>query len=614
MTKPIKGRQWATLGVLLLLVIAACFGVILTRQTASPAQPDSTAQSQSLVDQSPLSIARSMAPLASNGEQQHLSEQALRLADHEVDLAFADALRNAAKHPVAPNPETRQLSVRLDRARSRQKADQDLADQLKKKIAAVPERERDSVQQQLELLQAQLELDQDEVEDAQEDLARAGGDPKSRIQRLLDEHEAGTHQANTNPVARIGDVPNPSASNLLNQFSAWRALREKEQQLQNAKNQADSAAAYLSKAHDQLESRVETEKASNARLTANSTDSVGADQSPKETGGTAGALTSLHHLSDDQKSLSSLDKRVEDHQELAQVYGSWISIVAQDRRTALHGLTQSSLWILLIVLFAYLISRVLDQVVTDASAEKRKLRTIRTVSRFALQAVALLLIIVVVFGTPNQTPTILGLAGAGLTVAMKDFIVAFFGWFVLMGRNGLRVGDWVEINGVVGEVSEIGVLRTVLFETGNWNDAGHPTGRKVAFVNSFAIEGHFFNFSTTGQWLWDELQVLVPASENPYPLIDSIQKLVTEETASGARAAEEEWQQAASRQRLAAVSAAPAINVRPTSSGVQVLVRYITRAHERYEVRTRLYQAIVDLLHRRNAAHVTVGSSSGKGN
>ena len=79
------------------------------------------------------------------------------------------------------------------------------------------------------------------------------------------------------------------------------------------------------------------------------------------------------------------------------------------------------------------------------------------------------------------------MAGAGLTVALKDFIVAFFGWFILMGKHGIREGDWVEINGIGGEVVEIGVLRTILLETGNWNDAGHPTGRKVSFVNSFAI-------------------------------------------------------------------------------------------------------------------------------
>jgi small-conductance mechanosensitive channel len=77
------------------------------------------------------------------------------------------------------------------------------------------------------------------------------------------------------------------------------------------------------------------------------------------------------------------------------------------------------------------------------------------------------LILIVILGVPSQMPTIIGLAGAGLTVALKDFIVAFFGWFVLMGKNGLRVGDWVEIDGVAGEVVEINLLRTVLLETGN---------------------------------------------------------------------------------------------------------------------------------------------------
>jgi small-conductance mechanosensitive channel len=207
----------------------------------------------------------------------------------------------------------------------------------------------------------------------------------------------------------------------------------------------------------------------------------------------------------------------------------------------------------------------------------------------------------VLFGIPNQMPTILGLAGAGLTVALKDFIVAFVGWFVLMGRNGVRVGDWVEINGVVGEVVEINLLRTVLLETGNWTDTGHPTGRKVAFVNSYAIEGHFFNFSTSGQWLWDEVEIMVPSSENPYPIIDAIHKLVEKDTQANAQAAEHEWQSAMGSYRtVQAVSAAPAINLRPTTSGVEVHVRYITRARERFATRTRLYQDLVGLLHHRH--------------
>jgi small-conductance mechanosensitive channel len=168
-----------------------------------------------------------------------------------------------------------------------------------------------------------------------------------------------------------------------------------------------------------------------------------------------------------------------------------------------------------------------------------------------------------------------------------------------MGRNGLRVGDWVEINGVVGEVVEIGLLRTVILETGNWTDAGHPTGRKVAFVNGFAIEGHYFNFSTTGQWLWDELQISVPSSQDPYTVIEAIHKIVEKDTESNARLAEQEWKTSVARQRVPSVSAAPAINLRPTGSGVEVHVRYITRANERYATRARLYQEIVRVMHGR---------------
>jgi len=200
---------------------------------------------------------------------------------------------------------------------------------------------------------------------------------------------------------------------------------------------------------------------------------------------------------------------------------------------------------------------------------------------------------------PSETTTILGLAGAGLTVAMKDFIVAFFGWFVLMGRNGIRVGDWVEINGVAGEVVEIGLLKTVLLETGNWTDSGHPTGRRVSFVNSFAIEDHFFNFSTSGQWMWDELQLTIPADQDPYAVVEQLQQLVAKDTENNARKAEEEWHSATTRYRVQSFSAEPAINVRPTGSGVEVRVRYITRAYERHETRQRLYQAVVELMHKK---------------
>src|SRR5437773_6143740 len=76
--------------------------------------------------------------------------------------------------------------------------------------------------------------------------------------------------------------------------------------------------------------------------------------------------------------------------------------------------------------------------------DRRQIQTLHTVTRVAVQVTAVLLILLVVLGPPGQLGTFLGFAGAGLTVALKDFIVGFIGWFVLMGKNGIRLGDWVE--------------------------------------------------------------------------------------------------------------------------------------------------------------------------
>ncbi len=229
--------------------------------------------------------------------------------------------------------------------------------------------------------------------------------------------------------------------------------------------------------------------------------------------------------------------------------------------------------------------------------DRKRFLTLRSVIMVSTRVLGIILVLLVIFGVPSQFATVLALAGAGLTVALKDFIVGFFGWFVLMGSNGIRPGDWVEINGVGGEVLEVGLLRTVLLETGDWSDAGHPTGRKVTFVNSFAIEGHYFNFSTSGQWMWDELQVDIPGDQDPYPIADEIKKIVAKETDANARVAEKEWERVTLSHGSTAFKAEPAMNLRPKNGGVSVAIRYITRANERHELRARLYRSVLELLH-----------------
>jgi small-conductance mechanosensitive channel len=249
--------------------------------------------------------------------------------------------------------------------------------------------------------------------------------------------------------------------------------------------------------------------------------------------------------------------------------------------------------VLLVILIMKAVRRAFGQ-----QADRKRLHQLRIISNIAVQVVGVLVILLIVFGPPTQMATIVGLTTAGLTVVMKDFIVAFFGWFALMGKNGVRLGDWVEIKGVSGEVIEIGVLKTVLLEMGNWTSTGHPTGRRVAFVNSYAIEGHYFNFSTAGQWLWDELQVTLPFSGDPYQMAEQIRQTVERETQADATEAEREWERVTRQYGTRPFSAKPAVDLRPSVEGLSVIVRYITRAPQRYEMKSHLFTAIVDLLHK----------------
>lgn len=297
-----------------------------------------------------------------------------------------------------------------------------------------------------------------------------------------------------------------------------------------------------------------------------------------------------------------MGKRIRDFQELASTYGQWALLVKADQRSAAHDMIESALWIVLTLLTVFVINRLIDHFFARLTLEQKQRATLHAVVRFSVQAVAVLVILFVIFGKPSQLSTILGLATAGLTVALKDFIVSFMGWFVLMGRNGIHVGDWVEINGVRGEVIEIGLLRTVLLETGNWTAAGQPTGRQVTFLNSFAVEGHYFNFSSSGQWLWDEVEVLIPEGRNPYPLVEEIRDIVVKETEGNAQTAELEWQRVKHRSGVRSYPAEPTVNVKPIDHGVAVILRYVVRAHERSEVRSRLNQAVVKLLHQETDA------------
>jgi small-conductance mechanosensitive channel len=606
-----KGVQRLVLGGLIALLLVVLAAVIYTRSWSNyrdrlRAIRVASHHPSQIVDTHALETAQQLAPLAETHTEQEYAQEALRIADHSVDLAFSAALVDAEENPAPLTPQTREITARIKTGETNLAADQDLVAALTGKVAKARPAAKEALQEQLDLANAQLELDQDEIDDAHQDLIRAGGDKHATVQNLLDQHEASEqHTGKASAPAPGSAAPSPELTksrSLTPNIQAWLSLRAKEKLLLQAQQNALARQANLSASHQALEKEVNEEKAQKQILHHKPKVSLQPSNSPpaNATAQPPSQLTFLQELTQDQKTLSQLGKRIQDEQQLAALYGNWIAFVKVREHAFLHEILLAIFWVLLIAVCVLAANQLIHRFFSELPPEARQLHTVRAAILISLQVLGVILVLLVAFGVPSNFGTILALAGAGFTVAMRDFILGFAGWFVLMGKDGIRPGDWVEINGVGGEVLEVGPFRTVLLETGNWSDAAHPTGRKVTFVNSFAIEGHYFNFSTSGQWLWDELQVLVPSESDPYSIAEAIQKIVADDTTANAKLAEKEWQRVVPAFSKQTFSAAPSMGVRPTAVGVNVQVRYLTRARERQEVRSRLYRAVVELLHQKN--------------
>ena len=256
-----------------------------------------------------------------------MAHEAEKVADHEVDLAFYDALRRVQETPAKLTPEVKQIADRKEKSEQAVKDDQENIKLLTRKLAAAPETQKDNLQDQLDVAKAQLELDQDELDDTSEDLEQAGGDPESKIKRLQEQHESSDHNA---PAVGSGVNPHEQdykAHTLLAVARAWQALREKKTQLEDAIEETRTKQQRLNQRHETLEAQVKKESDNRATAKQQANDftktSKAASRDESKTVSKA-ALDSLKQYTRDQKNLADLGRRVQDEQDLGDIYTNWV--------------------------------------------------------------------------------------------------------------------------------------------------------------------------------------------------------------------------------------------------------------------------------------------------
>ena len=187
--------------------------------------------------------------------------------------------------------------------------------------------------------------------------------------------------------------------------------------------------------------------------------------------------------------------------------------------------------------------------------------------------------IVLVFSFSNElgsVATFAGLMTAGIVVALQSVILSIAGYFFLIGKFGIKVGDRVQVAGVNGEVVDIGLVRFHLLELVS-GGGKTPSGRVVTFSNSIVFQstaGLFKQIPGTS-FVWHEI-ALTLSSDSDY---GSAQERLQEAVEAVFSEYREEMEQQY-RHMEKTLSGSPMAALRPmsrfrlTQSTLEVVIRY----------------------------------------
>jgi small-conductance mechanosensitive channel len=194
--------------------------------------------------------------------------------------------------------------------------------------------------------------------------------------------------------------------------------------------------------------------------------------------------------------------------------------------------------------------------------------------------------------------TFAGLITAGLAVAMQSVLVSVVGYFFLIGKYGVRVGDRVQIGNVTGEIIELGLVRMHLMELSG-EGLMSPTGRVVAFANSiiFQASGGLFKQIPGVDLAWHEIALSLPAGSDYAKMKDRLAAAVTNVIKDYR---DDIVRQTQAIQKAASSNVAgdpqPQVQLRFSATSVDALVRYPVQLTHAAEIDERVSRELLNVI------------------
>ncbi len=147
-------------------------------------------------------------------------------------------------------------------------------------------------------------------------------------------------------------------------------------------------------------------------------------------------------------------------------------------------------YVLLIILAAVVVSRIILALVGRALGKSRLdpalVRIARTAVKFVVGVVCILLICETLGVEVTSLIALFSVIGLALSLAVQGVLANLAGGITILGARPFRVGDFVEMDGVMGTVKEVSLMYTKVDTTDN---------KLVYIPNKIVSEAKVLNFS-----------------------------------------------------------------------------------------------------------------------
>jgi len=525
-------------------------------------------------------------------DEGRMAEQVVRLA---FDFARAEAELTKQENPdsgrdqggVSPQHAAfLQLEEKID---NQAKDTQAELDALRQKVEGASGKKRQQVQAQIAEMQSELDLTKARRE-AMHDMAQFMGGSSTtalgasglqgQIDALADAVPAVSAPANSNQAALAPKEPpialaagnKPASSGIWDLTADLFALSQQIHRVDATMQQTSSLTRMSKQLRSPLVSRL--------RELSNQGDELATQAHSANPSGLEQEKQQLDALAAQFRQISAASLPLSEQGIVLALYekslGNWERNLQSRRVEKLKGLLIRLTFLAVIIGIVMAAARLWRIAVYRYVHDPRRRYQFLLLRKFVLW---FLIAVIVAFAFASRLGSVVTFAGlitAGVAVALQSVILSVVGYFFLIGKYGIRVGDRVQIGGVTGEVVNVGLVRLHLMELGGGADSVF-TGRVVAFSNSIVFQptaGLFKQIPGTN-FLWHEI-TLALSPDTDYATVKE-RLLAVVEGVLGDYREDMEGQYRAVQTTLISTAAngfRPKAQVRFTPSAIEVVIRF----------------------------------------